>query len=120
MRRTIMVTGSRGFERLGLVRTHFERLEPGTLIHGNAQGVDQEAAKVCKELGWRICAFPADWSNGRAAGMMRNRVMVAQCQKDNGKVLAFWDGESKGTKHAIEHAQEMGLDVEIVLWRRAF
>ena len=28
-------------------------------------------------------------------------------------LVAFWDGESKGTKHMIETAKEKGLDIRI-------
>jgi hypothetical protein len=35
--------------------------------------------------------------------------------KGCGHVVAFWDGESRGTASAIEAAEELGIDVEIIM-----
>ena len=51
-----------------------------------------------------ITPFEPDWEqNGKAAGILRNRDMAlyADC------LVAFWDGESRGTKHMIETMMEL-------------
>lgn len=71
------------------------------LFEGGARGIDKLALryailnKITKER------FEADWDKfGKRAGILRNIEMI-----DAGDmVIAFWDGQSKGTKHAIEHA----------------
>lgn len=68
------------------------------LVHGACRGVDMIADEVGRELGFEIKKYPADWSKGRQAGMLRNIEML---QKENPDiVIAFHDfiEESKGTK----------------------
>ena len=55
--------------------------------------------------------FPADWRTlGKSAGYQRNIQMAQYADA----LIAFWDGQSKGTKHMVETAQEFGLDVRVV------
>lgn len=43
--------------------------------------------------------MPADWkTHGKAAGMLRN----VEMEKVSDELLAFWDGESRGTQHMCE------------------
>ena len=46
----------------------------------------------------------------RAAPLKRNDEMVQLCDK----VLIFWDGVSKGTKHTIDYANKIGKPIEII------
>lgn len=46
------------------------------LIHGDASGVDKQFAQIVAKQGWRIESYPADWSLGKKAGLLRNQVMV--------------------------------------------
>jgi hypothetical protein len=41
---------------------------------------------------------------------MRNQQMVDQCDK----VVAFWDGQSRGTKHTVDLATAKGIPVDII------
>lgn len=29
-------------------------------------------------------------------------------------VVAFWDGESRGTRHMIDHGRDVGLNVDVI------
>lgn len=55
--------------------------------------------------------FPAKWKEeGKSAGFKRNIEMV----KVADKLIAFWDGKSKGTLHTIEKEREKGIDIKII------
>jgi hypothetical protein len=57
-----------------------------------------------------VIEFPADWdTHGKAAGFMRNQLIVDNCDK----VTAFWDGKSKGTLDTITRAVKAGKTVVI-------
>ncbi len=74
--------------------------------------------------------FEAEWDNldhpdayvkeGRygkynaRAGFIRNEEMAeyAAAQPGPSVLIAFWDGESNGTQHMIEQAEEQGIPVE--------
>ena len=58
-------------------------------------------------------AFPLNCilPNGvKAAGMVRN----AEMAKCSDALIAFWDGESSGTRHMINFARKRGLDISII------
>lgn len=81
------------------------------IVHGDARGADRIAAEVAEGLGFVTEAHPADWDrHGKRAGYVRNQEML-----DTGvdRVIAFWDGESKGTKMMIDLAKKAGVPVSI-------
>lgn len=68
------------------------------IISGGARGVDFLAKKAAKELGLKFtCCRPNYKKYGRIAPLVRNNEIVYKADY----VLAFWDGHSKGTRHAI-------------------
>jgi hypothetical protein len=55
---------------------------------------------------------PAQWDTyGRSAGYRRNEAMADAADS----LIAFWDGRSKGTKHMIELARHLNLEVTVVM-----
>lgn len=82
------------------------------IVSGGADGADTLGERYAQERGYGLQRFPADWQQyGRAAGPIRNRQMA-----DNADALiAFWDGESKGTKNIIETARRIGLMERIIM-----
>jgi hypothetical protein len=73
------------------------------VIHGGANGIDKTSHKAAFRLGLNIHSYPALWSEyGRAAGPIRNRLMLRENPID--LVLAFHDNlkNSSGTKDMID------------------
>lgn len=113
----ILVTGSRDWPRNRAieVRDAIEAVarghHPVTIVHGAARGADAWADLTAERLGYRVERHPADWRrHGRAAGMIRNRDMVA-LRAD--VVVAFPLGCSPGTRGCIRAAQNAGIPVLI-------
>lgn len=80
------------------------------IVCGMARGADRLGEQYAKEHGYQVIYFPADWDlDGKSAGFKRNVKMAEYADA----LVAFWDGESKGTKHMIETAKEKGLDIRI-------
>lgn len=70
-----------------------------TVIEGKAKGVDTLAKVWAQQRKIPVEEYPAEWDKyGKAAGYIRNEVMVKACDI----CLILWDGESKGTKHDID------------------
>ena len=85
-----------------------------TIISGGANGADKLAEQLAKENGIRLEVMKADWQvHGNSAGHIRNNAMAKAAGTD-GRLLAFWDGESRGTEGMIKQARNAGLHVEIV------
>jgi len=86
-------------------------------ISGTARGADVLGEQFAYTWGYDVIRFPADWNNlGRRAGYIRNEEMAKfACENGNqGMLIAFWDGKSKGTKHMIDLANKYGLEVHVV------
>jgi len=108
----VCVSGSREFKALHKIQEVLSKLPKDTVIvHGGARGVDWEADTVARKLGLAVEVHPADWDkHGKSAGHIRNREMVQTCDK----VIAFWDGQSKGTAGAIRCSSDLGKPCEII------
>lgn len=111
----VAIVGSREFAQPELVRGFVRQLAAkypdAVVVSGAARGVDRIAEAEAKLSGLSVLSFPADWdTHGKSAGFKRNAVIVANCDR----LVAFWDGESKGTRHSIRLAQDKGLPVHIV------
>ena len=82
------------------------------VISGGAVGVDSCAADFAREKGIRLTVFLPQYDlYGRAAPIVRNKQIVDYADK----VIAFWDGSSKGTLSVIKYAQSIGKECEIII-----
>ncbi|HXH87246.1 MAG TPA: SLOG family protein [Gaiellaceae bacterium] len=113
----VLVCGSRRFAdpfRVSLAIDARMRALPkrAAVIHGAAQGADRIAAEAAHRCGHTVKSFPADWKTyGKRAGFVRNREMLDQHPD---LVIAFWDGQSRGTAHTINTAKARGIPVEVI------
>lgn len=108
----VAIVGSRDYADVAAVRAYIRALPSGTVVvSGGASGVDTVAlqeARRCK-LGTHV--FDADWAQyGKRAGAMRNQQIVDAADR----VVAFWDGVSKGTKITIDMAKRAGKPLEVI------
>jgi len=82
------------------------------IVSGGASGVDWLGESFAANNSIPVKKFPADWkAHGKAAGPIRNRQMAeyADC------LIAFWDGESPGTKNMIETMKKMNKPVTVYI-----
>ena len=69
------------------------------IIHGGAKGVDLFAHEYCIEHKIDDVFYEPNYEKyGRGAPFVRNTEMAEKCDI----CVAIWDGQSKGTKHAID------------------
>jgi hypothetical protein len=99
-------------EYLDLYNIELEELE---IVSGMARGADSLAVTIAEENEITLAEFPAKWDkHGKAAGYKRNTRMAKYADA----LLAFWDGESRGTRHMIDTAKEFGLTLQVVLYKK--
>ena len=117
----MIVAGGRDFadeklltSTLDGLREEFIEIE---IVSGHASGADKMAEAYAKRLGIPLKIFPADWKKyGRGAGPIRNREMLSYIVEGNPVVVAFWDGQSKGTKNMIDQAQKASVDCRVIMY----
>ena len=113
----VIIAGSRSFNDYTLLREHClsvlqEKMKTHRVIivSGHARGADSLGERFANELGLPSELHPAKWRLlGKAAGMVRN----AEMAKCSDALIAFWDGESRGTRHMINFARKRGLDISV-------
>ena len=118
----VIIAGTRSFNDYELLRdscnnllSEKQRTHTVVVISGTARGADQMGERYARERGFQLRQFPADWLNDeKKAGPIRNAKMA-----DNADALiAFWDGESKGTKNMIDNARRKGLAVRVIQYQK--
>ncbi|MFZ2284964.1 MAG: DUF2493 domain-containing protein [Lutibacter sp.] len=81
------------------------------IVSGAYKGADLLGERYAAERNYPIKQFPADWRRyGKSAGLKRNTEMATYANT----LIAFWDGESKGTKNMIDLATLIGLKVKVI------
>jgi hypothetical protein len=107
----VAIVGSRNYQHLQRITDYVNALPVDTvIISGGASGVDKTAEWGAKLRKMTIQIFPADWdAHGKAAGPIRNKQIVESADR----LVAFWTGESKGTRNSIDLATARGIEVVI-------
>jgi len=84
------------------------------IISGGAKGADTLAKKCALINNLKYTEFLPDWNKfGKSAGFRRNQQIVDACDV----VIAFWDGNSKGTQDTINKAKIAMKPTYIVYFR---
>lgn len=87
------------------------RFDVTEVVSGGARGADQHGEFWAEYYDIPIRHFPAQWDkHGKSAGFCRNAEMGEYADA----LLAFWDGQSRGTKHMIEFMQAKEKPIFIV------
>ncbi|MBQ1213281.1 MAG: hypothetical protein IIX69_07700 [Clostridia bacterium] len=82
------------------------------IVSGGAVGVDLCAADYARKNGQKLTLFLPEYERyGRAAPIVRNKKIVDYADK----IVAFWDGSSKGTLSVIKYAEKRGKPCEVIL-----
>jgi len=113
----LAIIGSRGFNDVELLNSI---LTPRVdlikkVVSGGANGADKLGEEWAKENKIETEIFYPDWKKyGKRAGFIRNEDII----KNSTHVIAFWDGESRGTNHSIELSKKLEKKLKIVLFKK--
>ena len=124
----VIIAGSRDFNDYKLLKkSAIEIITKKTMlpdltriVSGGARGADTLGERFANEMGLEISRFIPDWDGlGKRAGYVRNAEMAKFAVEDgnDGMLIAFWDGKSRGTKHMIDLAKRYGLEVHVVNYK---
>ncbi len=107
----ILITGSRNITDVSFVFKILrkELTEGDVIIHGGAKGVDSIAQAFCDENNFCSVIVKAIYPSKKDYYLHRNAEMIGMCDR----VIAFWDGKSRGTSFTIRYARKRNLDVKV-------
>ena len=114
----VIIAGGRDFNDYELLKTKVDNILSQKkkthkiyILSGKARGADSLGERYANENSLEVLSFPADWETfGKRAGVKRNAEMANEADA----LIAFWDGESHGTKHMIDIATKKGLLVRTI------
>lgn len=82
-----------------------------TVVSGTANGADKAGEVYAAENSLSLKQFPAEWDKyGKSAGHRRNAEMADYATH----LVAFFDGQSRGTAGMIDVAKKKGLIVRVI------
>ena len=82
------------------------------IVSGGAKGVDQCAREYAIAENIKLTEFLPDYRRyGRYAPLERNIKIINYADR----IIAFWDGKSKGTKHIIDNCEKMNKKLEVII-----
>jgi len=115
----VIIAGGRDFNNYALLRQVifeliYSKLYAGygiSIVSGMARGADSLAVEFATCHNIQLYQFPADWNtHGKAAGYIRNREMAQFADV----LVAFWDGQSRGTRNMIDEMGKLRKRVHII------
>ena len=104
----VAVIGSRGL----CVKNLEDYLPADTteIVSGGARGVDSCARDYAQRNGLKLTEYLPEYNKyGRSAPLKRNITIIEHADL----VLAFWDGESRGTRFVIDNCKKRNIPVEV-------
>lgn len=108
MKLALAVIGSRDFDDYEFLKKIIDYHPCTQIVSGGARGADTLAKRYAAEHCIPLKEFLPNWdAHGKAAGFIRNKQIVEAVDE----LVAFWDGESRGTKHSIDLAEQAGKPV---------
>ena len=110
----VAIIGSRNFKDEERAKFIIINLLNGYLIEkvitGGAPGPDTWAIEICKHK--KVpCEVIRPIDSEKISYLYRNIEIITKADK----VLAFWDGESRGTKFVIDYCKARKIPLEIIL-----
>lgn len=120
-----IIAGSRDFVDFDYFRGYMATIPPWVeiteVVSGGAAGADTLAIEWAKLYSKPCKIFNADWERlGRRAGPIRNAEMSVYADG----LIAFWNSESRGTKHMIDLMIDKGAWTYVIhtniKWCREF
>ncbi len=123
----IIIAGSRDFHDYELLKIEVDKFideykatlsasddNSISIVSGHARGADKLGEQYAREYSYFCYVMPADWDkHGKRAGYLRNASMA----KEADALIAFWDGQSRGTYHMIELAKKENLKIKVVEYK---
>ena len=109
----LIIAGSRTFTDYQLLCQTLapERHRITQVLMGGARGADQLGYRWAWKHAIKHQLFRADWERfGKSAGVRRNYQMA----QAGDVLIAFWDGQSPGTRHMIMCMQQLGKPVVVI------
>lgn len=109
----ILITGSRTIKDKEFIFSVLEKeinnRTQDIIVQGGAIGVDSIAKEFCNKNNIICVTIKPIYPEKKEYYLYRNVEMIGICDK----VIAFWDGKSRGTEFTINYAKARKMEVKV-------
>ena len=106
----VAVIGSRDIKDINL--GEYLKDDVTEIVSGGAKGVDTVASKYAQENNIKLTEFLPEYNRYKRGAPLKRNIQIAEYAD---KVLAFWDGKSRGTKFVIDYCKNSNIPVEVIV-----
>lgn len=108
----ILITGSRSIKDIDKVFDVLDKeVKNGdVIIQGGASGIDSIAFSWATQNGICMTTVKPIFPSKKEYYLHRNAEMIGMCDR----VIAFWDGKSRGTQFTFKYARHRMIDVKVI------
>ncbi len=106
----VAVIGSRGLEI-----DDIEKYIPDgvtEIVSGGAKGVDFCAREYAIKRGIKLVEFLPEYEKFKKGAPLKRNLQIIDYAD---KIIAFWDGKSRGTKYVIDNCREQNKEIEVIM-----
>lgn len=108
------VVGSRSFKNYTLLKESLEPLSITKIVSGGARGADSLAIEYAKEFNIPYYEYLPNFGRyGYPAALFKRNVEIVEASD---VLVAFWDGTSKGTQHAINFTKARNKEIIVITY----
>lgn len=113
----LAVVGSRGMNDFDLLEKEILKLYKieniKYIVSGGAIGADTLAEQFANKYSIQTIILKPNWDKiGKSAGLIRNKDIIDTADE----IIAFWDGESPGTRNSIYLARKAKKKINIIMF----
>ena len=106
----IAIIGSRNIEPENL--GDYLPKEVSEIVSGGARGVDSKARDYAVEHNKKLTEFLPEYNKYKRGAPLKRNIQICEYAD---RVLAFWDGKSRGTKFVIDYCKNNNIPIEIIV-----
>lgn len=85
--------------------------ETTEIVSGGARGVDTSAKEYALENNIKLTEFLPEYDKYKRIAPLKRNIQIIEYAD---KVIAFWNGASKGTKFVIDNCAKLGVECVVI------
>ena len=82
------------------------------IVSGGARGVDLKAREYAEEHNIKLTEFLPEYNRYKRGASLKRNIQICEYAD---KVLAIWDGKSRGTKFVIDYCKNNNISIEVIV-----
>ena len=82
------------------------------IVSGGAKGIDFCAREYAIKRGIKLVEFLPEYEKFKKGAPLKRNLQIIDYAD---KIIAFWDGKSRGKKYVIDNCREQNKEIEVIM-----